>query len=141
MSQVEVLTAHGPVQFENELISCSPLSTSSHSSSDQNLTNALINRLLSAPQHFLRAADAVSAAAGHDEIIIPGLPPLHHGHPDIHLRNGVIRATQLSVDGEPDAEKAFFVADLSYTLQQHLKWKKFLPEIHPFYGKSLYHTS
>ncbi|KAI0346239.1 ornithine decarboxylase [Trametopsis cervina] len=45
-----------------------------------------------------------------------------------------MRATQLSADGEPESEKAFFVADLSYVYRQHLRWKAFLPEVEPFYA-------
>ncbi|KAI0077813.1 ornithine decarboxylase [Panus rudis PR-1116 ss-1] len=45
-----------------------------------------------------------------------------------------MRAAELSAEGEPDAEKAFFVADLSYVYHQHLRWKKNLPEIEPYYA-------
>jgi ornithine decarboxylase len=68
------------------------------------------------------------------DIIFPGLPPLLHGHLDVHLRNGVIRAAHLSAVGVPDAEKAYFVADLSYVYNQYQRWKRCLPEIEPFYG-------
>ena len=68
------------------------------------------------------------------DIIIPGLPPLLHGHPDVHLRNGVIRSARLAAAGEPDAERAYFVADLSQVYRQHDRWKRLLPEIEPFYG-------
>ena len=68
------------------------------------------------------------------DIIIPGLPPLYRGHPDVHLRNGVIRSARLSAAGEPDAESAYFVADLSQVYMQHDRWKRLLPEIEPFYG-------
>lgn len=44
-------------------------------------------------------------------------------------------AAEMAADGEPDAEKAFFVADLSYVYRQHIRWKTFLPEVEPFYGK------
>ncbi|KAJ6611136.1 pyridoxal-dependent decarboxylase [Mycena sp. CBHHK59/15] len=66
-----------------------------------------------------------------DEAIFPDLPPLHRGHPDVHLRNGVIHAARLA---EPDAEKAFFVADLSHVYRQHQRWVAALPEITPFYA-------
>ncbi|KAH8094502.1 ornithine decarboxylase [Cristinia sonorae] len=45
-----------------------------------------------------------------------------------------MKAAELAMEGEPDAEKAFFVADLSYVYQQHVRWKKNLPEIEPFYA-------
>jgi len=68
------------------------------------------------------------------DTFFPGLPPLLRGHPDVHLRNGVIHAARLSVAGIPDAEKAYFVADLSYVFNQYQRWKRCLPEIEPFYG-------
>ncbi|OCH89596.1 ornithine decarboxylase [Obba rivulosa] len=45
-----------------------------------------------------------------------------------------MKAMQLALDGEPDAEKAFFVADLSYVYGQHERWHKYLPGIEPFYA-------
>ena len=74
------------------------------------------------------------------DIIFPELPPLLRGHPDVHLRNGVIRAARLSATGEPDAEKAYFVADLSYVYNQYQRWKRCLPEIEPFYGPYSLHV-
>jgi ornithine decarboxylase len=71
---------------------------------------------------------------GNCDLDFPGLPPILRGHPDVHLRNGVIRAAHLSAAGVPDAEKAYFVADLSYVYNQYQRWKRFLPEIEPFYG-------
>ncbi|KAH9918920.1 ornithine decarboxylase [Epithele typhae] len=53
---------------------------------------------------------------------------------DVHLRNGVINALHLSAEGEADAEKAFFVADLSSVYRQHERWQKNLPEVEPFYA-------
>lgn len=64
----------------------------------------------------------------------PNLPPLHHGHPNFHLRNGVMRALSLAVDGEPDAERAFFVADLGQVYLQWQRWKRCLPEVEPFFA-------
>jgi hypothetical protein len=66
----------------------------------------------------------------------PNLPPVHYGHPNFHLRNGVMRALSLAADGEPDAERAFFVADLSQVYLQWQRWKRCLPEIEPFFGTS-----
>jgi ornithine decarboxylase len=70
-----------------------------------------------------------------DDVVFDGLPPLLHGHPDLHLREGIMRAAVLAVDHEPDAEKAFFVADLSCVYNQHQRFKHLLPEVEPFYGK------
>lgn len=36
---------------------------------------------------------------------------------------------------EPGDEDTFFVADLGEVYRQHLRWKKNLPRIKPFYGK------
>ena len=69
----------------------------------------------------------------------PNLPPLQYGHPNFHLRNGVMKALSLAVDGEPDAERAFYVADLSQVYLQFQRWKRCLPEIEPFFGTSWFH--
>lgn len=68
------------------------------------------------------------------DVSFPNLPPLHYGHPNFHLRNGVMRALSLAADGEPDAERAFFVADLSQVYLQWQRWKRCLPEIEPFFA-------
>jgi ornithine decarboxylase len=47
-----------------------------------------------------------------------------------------MRALSLAADGEPDAERAFFVADLSQVYLQWQRWKRCLPEIEPFFGTS-----
>jgi ornithine decarboxylase len=75
-----------------------------------------------------------------DDINFPGLPPLLRGHPDVHLRKGVIRAARLSAAGVSDSEKAYFVADLSYVYNQYQRWKHCLPEIEPFYGAHARHS-
>ena len=36
---------------------------------------------------------------------------------------------------EPGDEDTFFVADLGEVYRQHLRWKKNLPRVRPFYGK------
>ncbi|KAJ7209512.1 ornithine decarboxylase [Mycena pura] len=66
-----------------------------------------------------------------DDDIFSTLPPLLHGHPDVHLRNGVLTADS---NTGPDAERAFFVADISQVYKQHLRWSSCLPEIQPFYA-------
>ncbi|KAH9030822.1 pyridoxal-dependent decarboxylase [Lactarius hengduanensis] len=78
--------------------------------------------------------DISHGADDDSDIIIPGLPPLLRGHPDVHLRDGVIRSARLAAAGEPDAESAYFVADLSQVYRQHDRWKRLLPEIEPFYA-------
>jgi hypothetical protein len=74
------------------------------------------------------------------DIIFPGLPPLLRGHPDMHLREGVIRAACLSAAGVPDAENAYYVANLGYVYNQYERWKRNLPEIEPFYGARARHA-
>lgn len=69
-----------------------------------------------------------------EETIFPSLPPLQFGHPDIHIRNGIMNSLRMVASQVPDSEKAFFVADLSQVYQQHNRWKANLPDIRPFYG-------
>ncbi|PCH42684.1 hypothetical protein WOLCODRAFT_138023 [Wolfiporia cocos MD-104 SS10] len=140
MSRLEVLAAQSPVDFDFDIISCSP-SLSTTIPRDKTLVNAIANGLLSSAPHVLPGHDTASGlvlgkgdARVDDDVTIPGLPPLLRGHPDIHLRNGVMNAYELAAAGEVDAEKAFFVADLSYVYRQHLRWKANLPEIEPFYA-------
>lgn len=79
-------------------------------------------------------SDAFTFDRPQGEAIFPGLPPLYRGRPDVHLRNGILNARELAAAGEPDAEKAFFVGDLSDVYRQHKRWMRCLPEIQPFYG-------
>jgi ornithine decarboxylase len=69
-----------------------------------------------------------------DDKIFSSLPPLFRGHPEIHLRKGIIDAAMRAGANEVDAESAFFVADLSQVYRQHERWMKNLPEIIPHYG-------
>jgi len=50
------------------------------------------------------------------------------------MRNGVMNSSRLSLANQPDAEKAFFVADLGQVYRQHQRWRSCLPEIQPFYA-------
>ena len=68
------------------------------------------------------------------EAAFPSLPPLLDGHPDVHLRNGIMNSSRSALDHEPNAEQAFFVADLGQVYRQFERWKSCLPEIQPFYG-------
>ncbi|OBZ72018.1 Ornithine decarboxylase [Grifola frondosa] len=144
MSQLEILAAHCPVDFDYDVdvVSCSPSLSSplSRPHHGKYLTNVIVNGLLS-PSHAAHGHDNTHAVAPKDpehhyddEVTIPGLPPLMRGHSDVHLRNGVMNALQLASVGEADAEKAFFVADLSYVYKQHERWKKYLPDIEPYYA-------
>lgn len=95
-------------------------------------TNALVNDILfsSSPPVSSNTDSHVNAG----EVTYPSLPPLLNGHPEVHLRNGIMNASRLALAHEPDAEKAFFVADLGQVYRQHQRWKSCLPEIQPFYG-------
>ncbi|KAG6332299.1 hypothetical protein ID866_6794 [Astraeus odoratus] len=68
------------------------------------------------------------------ETIFDSLPPLFRGHPDIHLRNGVMNSSLRAAANVLDAEKAFFVADLTQVYLQHQRWLRCLPDIEPHYG-------
>lgn len=69
-----------------------------------------------------------------EDVDIPSLPPLFVGHTDVQIRDRIMEAMQSSDLLEPDAEKAFFVADLSRVWRQHQRWLRCLPGIEPFYG-------
>ena len=139
MSRLETLPALNPIDFT---LSSSPDSYSRfHESNLPWTTNALVNDILSSSPPLRVTASPVTVDShtrrADGETIFPSLPPLHSGHPEVHLRNGIMNASRLSVAHEPDAEKAFFVADLSQVYQQHQRWKVALPEIQPFYGASI----
>ncbi|KAJ7471080.1 ornithine decarboxylase [Mycena latifolia] len=134
MSQIEILRPTSPVGF--------PVARTSSNSEALNFTlrgdgvawttNDLVNDLLSSPTLHLTATPLHRHNV--DENIFPSLPPLLYGHPDIHLRNGIMNSSALAADHEPDAERAFFVGDLSQVYQQHLRWQACLPDIQPFYA-------
>ncbi|GBE90055.1 Ornithine decarboxylase [Sparassis crispa] len=137
MSRLDILAAQSPVDFDFDVVSCSPSSGFARSYSEKLLANAIVNGLLSSVQAHDNAVisrQRESDGPADDDVTVPGLPPLLRGHPDIHLRNGVMHASHLAASGESDAEKAFFVADLSYVFRQHERWDKNLPEIEPFYA-------
>ncbi|KAG6865391.1 hypothetical protein C0991_002972 [Blastosporella zonata] len=123
MSPVQVLAAPCPIDL--------PYSDSFHQYQEKiNWTSpkALINNTYT-PQ-----PPTTDFSTDEEIHIFPSLPPLYHGHPEIHLRTGVMRAARLAEAHEPDAEKAFFVADLSQVYRQHQRWVTSLPEIQPYYA-------
>jgi hypothetical protein len=63
------------------------------------------------------------------------LPLLHTGPVEYHKLNGISNAQEASAANIPDAERAFFVADLSRVYFQFQRWTRCLPDIKPFYGK------
>ncbi|KAF7972232.1 hypothetical protein HWV62_18638 [Athelia sp. TMB] len=128
MSQLEILSPHCPVD-----ISTSP--SSSCSGSYHSWPKSIHEFLSNSPN--ARAVIGKTAPDGRpseDEPIFPNLPPLRNGHSDVHLRNGIMRASRLAMINEPDAEAAFFVADLSQVYFQHQRWKRCLPDIQPYYA-------
>ncbi|KAF8895861.1 ornithine decarboxylase [Gymnopilus junonius] len=135
MSRLETLQAVNPIDF-----SISSSSSDSFAQYHENNlpwpANVLVNDILSASPPLRLTGTPFSPDTHHDggDVIFPSLPPLYTGHPEVHLRNGIMNASRLAAAHEPDAEKAFFVADLSQVYRQHMRWKACLPEIQPFYA-------
>lgn len=136
MSQIEVLPAHCPIDFN---ISCDSPHSESFPRYKQNVTwdaDTVVHDIPCTP-----APRGVPEVGDHEPLIdgsiFPSLPPLHHGHREVHLRNGIMNASRLAAANEPDAEKAFFVGDLSQVYGQHQRWMSCLPEVQPYYGLSI----
>lgn len=133
MSRLEILPAVNPIEFP---ISSSDSFSHYHENNLPWPTNVLVNDILSSSPP-LRVTATPFNPDSHihaEEVIFPSLPPLLSGHPEVHVRNGIMNASRRAAGHEPDAEKAFFVADLSQVYNQHQRWKACLPEIQPFYG-------
>ncbi|KAG5641627.1 hypothetical protein DXG03_004579 [Asterophora parasitica] len=131
MSPIDVLPAHCPIDFTLSRPDSFPRYQENNS-----LNRAAALLIAPSPSPIVVNPDAPSDEDGADSgiRIFPSLPPLHHGHPEIHLRAGIMQASRLAEDHEPNAEKAFFVGDLSQVYRQHMRWKASLPEIQPFYA-------
>lgn len=69
-------------------------------------------------------------------VAVPGLPRLSSGAPSDLIRSRILQAAFDAEMNEADAERAFFVADLSKVYEQFIRWRRCLPEIEPFYGMS-----
>ncbi|CAK5275771.1 unnamed protein product [Mycena citricolor] len=119
MSFVETLQAPAAIEFQTTW-----RSTDLSSTATLNLTGT--------SSHLDIDNDTPADVDNHT--IFPDLAPLHQGHPEVHLRNGVMEAARLAVEHETDAEGAFFVADLSQVYRQHIRWQAALPEIQPYYA-------
>ncbi|CAL1715877.1 unnamed protein product [Somion occarium] len=138
MPSLEILSPCNTIDFDFDVISCSPsYATCTRSYQENKFLTTAFTKLCALPvpnnnKDVHTHADTSDVIE--EDITIPGLPPLLRGHPDVHLRHGVMRAAQLALQHESDAEKAFFVGDLCYVYQQHLRWKKNLPEIEPFFA-------
>jgi len=132
MSQLEILTPRCPTDISNTI----PISDSFSGSYSSWAAKPVIHEFLSKSPSARAVGDIVTHdnRNGDNEAIFPALPPLRNGHSDIHLRNGIMRASRLAIANESDAEKAFFVADLGQVYMQHERWKKCLPEIEPHYA-------
>ncbi|KAJ4490948.1 ornithine decarboxylase [Lentinula aciculospora] len=131
MSQVQILHATlSPIDHD---ISRSENPTFVHNLENVIRANSLVNDIISSPSP-LRLNTEPPESPQHVENLFPSLPSLHIGHPEVHLRNGIMNASLMAHDGEPDAEKAFFVADLSQVYMQHQRWVSSLPEITPYYA-------
>ncbi|TFK24813.1 ornithine decarboxylase [Coprinopsis marcescibilis] len=137
MSQVDILPALNPLDFSlsttNNGSHCYPRHTE-----ESNLTwttnNSLINDLSSPCLRLSNNSYSGDSHAQSGDVIFPNLPALFQGHPDVHLRTGIMNASRAANNHEADAEQAFFVADLSQVYRQHQRWKSCLPEIQPFYA-------
>jgi len=103
-----------------------PFHLDTHFYNKKTIDNRLVNH------HQIKNTDLVDPPAR--PVLFPGLPPLHPGQPIVHVHNGILNARHLASSGEPDAENAFFVADLGEVFRQHTRWISCLPEIQPFYG-------
>lgn len=139
MSRVEILSRSASIDFDLSVNDDNESGTLIRSQEDRfNLPShrVLSGTLSTSPILGQRLNENYNKIDDSDDIniCIPQLPPLFRGHPEVHLRNGVMRASRLAAVHEPDAEKAFFVADLSYVYAQHERWMKYLPDIMPFYG-------
>jgi hypothetical protein len=64
------------------------------------------------------------------------LPIIHSGSVESLIQSGIIDAALASAANQPDAEAAFFVADLGHIYRQYIRWQRYLPNVTPFYGKS-----
>ncbi|KAH8118173.1 ornithine decarboxylase [Phellopilus nigrolimitatus] len=126
MSRLEVLPANTSIDFDFDKNKIRP-EEETFGAVAHSVVNGLMSPVVSRSLHDFHHD-------GEDEVHFSHLPPLLRGHPEIHLRNGVMRASRLGAVHETDAEKAFFVADLSYVYKQHERWKRCLPGIEPFYA-------
>ncbi|KAL5485889.1 SPE1 [Sanghuangporus weigelae] len=130
MSRVEVISAQAPIEYEK--VRSEPTLVRSQEDLFGSTAEISINGFPSTSPSIPSSVNDLHNTC--EDVLIPHMPPLLRGHAELHLRNGVMRASRLSAMHEPDAEKAFFVADLSYVYKQHERWKRCLPAIEPFYA-------
>ncbi|KAH7929223.1 hypothetical protein BV22DRAFT_1003119 [Leucogyrophana mollusca] len=136
MSQVEVLPATCPIAVSSTFSDSFAYHDNRGSFSlvlSTSPSNILTKPNLSLPSSR-NAENHVQFDDEKGEKIFPSLSPLFRGHPEIHLRNGIMKASRQAAANQADAEKAFFVADLSQVYCQHERWLKALPEVEPHYA-------
>ena len=85
MSLVDVLPAHTAGDFELDRPE-SKLLRSPDASPDSG-ARAIISCISPTSSHVSRPFH--NKHEGHDDVLIPDMPPLLRGHPEVHLRNGV----------------------------------------------------
>lgn len=123
MSRVDILSPATPVDFQAPVPFSGSLGFRDTSGLDPQEDSSLIHEKLDL------AMDEEEA-----EKIFASLQPLFRGHPDVHLRNGIMNASRKASESRINAEKAFFVADLGQVYRQHQRWLQCMPDIEPFYG-------
>ena len=120
MSRVDILSPATPIDFQGPV---------SFPGSPGRRDTPGVDRMEDPSLIHEKSADEAEA-----EKIFASLPPLFRGHPDVHLRNGIMNASRKAAENKIDAEKAFFVADLGQVYHQHQRWLQCMPDIEPFYG-------
>jgi ornithine decarboxylase len=63
------------------------------------------------------------------------LPKIRSESVDFLVRAGILEAALASTANQPDAEAAFFIADLGHIYRQHKRWQECLPNVTPYYGE------
>ncbi|KAI9457029.1 pyridoxal-dependent decarboxylase [Boletus coccyginus] len=123
MSQVDILSPATPVDFQVPV---------SFPGSPGFRDTPGLDRL--EDSSLIHEKSDLTADEGEAEEIFASLPPLLRGHPDVHLRNGIMNASRRAAENRINAEKAFFVTDLGQVYRQHQRWLHCMPDIEPFYA-------
>lgn len=63
------------------------------------------------------------------------LPKIRSESVEFLVRAGILEAALASAANQPDAEAAFFIADLGHIYRQHRRWQECLPNVTPYYGE------
>lgn len=63
------------------------------------------------------------------------LPKIRSDSVDNLVRAGILEAAVASAANQPNAEAAFFIADLGHIYRQHKRWQECLPNVTPYYGE------